>query len=68
MLSDFDMAYIVEGFALYARFLVNFVFSSHGVYYEPNCSNTTLDHAMLIVGYGTLNGKQYWTVKNKYDY
>ena len=34
-------------------------FYSNGVYYEEECNNTIdgLDHAVLAVGYGTLNGE-----------
>ncbi|KAM9777320.1 procathepsin L-like [Neosynchiropus ocellatus] len=35
-----------------------------GVYDEPACSSTRPTHAVLIVGYGTHQGKDYWLVKN----
>uniref|UniRef100_UPI00398F3431 procathepsin L-like n=1 Tax=Pristiophorus japonicus TaxID=55135 RepID=UPI00398F3431 len=36
-----------------------------GVYYDPTCSKT-VNHAVLVVGYGTESGKQYWIVKNSW--
>jgi len=37
-----------------------------GVYDEPACT-TNLDHAVLVVGYGTDDsGKDFWTVKNSW--
>ncbi|XP_039459609.1 digestive cysteine proteinase 1-like [Oreochromis aureus] len=37
-----------------------------GLYDEPACSNETYSHAVLVVGYGTENGNDYWLVKNSW--
>ncbi|XP_052652929.1 cathepsin S-like isoform X2 [Harpia harpyja] len=35
-----------------------------GVYHDPNCSQV-VNHAVLIIGYGSLDGEDYWLVKNR---
>nr|XP_027202963.1 cathepsin L-like [Dermatophagoides pteronyssinus] len=45
-----------------------FMFYQSGVYDNEQCSSAFKDlcHAVTAVGYGQLNGKQYWKVKNSW--
>ncbi|XP_020815051.1 cathepsin L-like [Drosophila serrata] len=37
-----------------------------GIYIEPKCNPKIINHAVLVVGYGSENGKDFWLVKNSW--
>ena len=41
-----------------------------GIYHEPKCRKDTLDHGLLLVGYGyeghESENRKYWLLKNRY--
>ncbi|XP_071040049.1 cathepsin L-like peptidase [Parasteatoda tepidariorum] len=43
----------------------SFMLYKSGIYDEKMCSPSELDHAVLVIGYGTENGADYWLVKNR---
>ena len=43
----------------------SFQFYSGGIYYEPNCNPTNVDHGVVAVGYGSLGqNMDFYIVKN----
>lgn len=44
----------------------SFAFYHSGVYSDPNCSSVNLDHTFTAVGYDSLNGTDYYIVKNSW--
>ena len=46
--------------------LTTFVYYKSGVYDDEACDPWSLDHCIAIVGYGTLEGVDYWLCKNSY--
>ncbi len=47
---------------------ITFRYYKSGIYYEPRCYTTRLDHGVLVVGYGTnqTTGEEFYWVKNSW--
>ncbi|XP_063755341.1 cathepsin S, ortholog 1 isoform X2 [Eleginops maclovinus] len=46
--------------------LISFHFYRGGLYNVPNCDPKFINHAVLVVGYGTAAGQDFWLVKNSW--
>ncbi|CAG5133725.1 unnamed protein product, partial [Candidula unifasciata] len=47
--------------------LQSFQIYASGIYSDPSCSSTNVDHVVQIVGYGTTSeGQDYWILKNSW--
>nr|XP_019936152.1 PREDICTED: cathepsin L1-like [Paralichthys olivaceus] len=44
----------------------SFLFYSSGIYDEPSCNPNNLSHAVLLVGYASEGGQDYWIIKNSW--
>ncbi|KAL5503219.1 hypothetical protein EMCRGX_G010136 [Ephydatia muelleri] len=42
----------------------DFMFYEGGIF--SGCTNTSLNHSLLVIGYGTYNGREYWLLKNSW--
>ena len=38
-----------------------------GIVLDINCQDTDVNHAVVLVGYGTENGIDYWKIRNSWD-
>ncbi|KAJ6250786.1 hypothetical protein M0813_15601 [Anaeramoeba flamelloides] len=64
-----EMLYINGPLAIAIDVLPDFVFYTEGVYNNDKCGNKfeNLNHGVLLVGYGTENGDDYWLIKNSWS-
>lgn len=68
--NETDMAHHVAEYGVlscaYDGSLMSFEYYYSGVYDDDQCDPWDLCHCMLVVGYGTDSGKDYWLVKNSF--
>jgi cathepsin L len=44
---------------------ISFQTYTAGILDDPDCTGDLLNHVLLLVGYGTENGKDYWIARNR---
>lgn len=44
----------------------SFAFYKKGLYEEPKCNGATINHAVILAGYGNEQGKDYWVIRNSH--
>lgn len=37
-----------------------------GIYSDSKCDSINVNHAVIVMGYGTENGQDYWLIKNSW--
>ena len=48
--------------------LQTFQFYSSGIYSDPSCTKANINHAVTVVGYGTMGvGQDYYIIKNSWS-
>ncbi len=47
-------------------FLPSHGMNRNGVYTDAACDNLVVNHGVVVVGYGTLNGINHWIVRNSW--
>ena len=48
---------------------ISFQYYTSGIFCDSDCNQAGLNHAMLVVGYGTdsSTGLDYWILKNRFE-
>lgn len=54
---------VAVGFDAHLDTFINY---QSGIYYDSRCSSNDITHAILIVGYGTEDGMDYWLIRNSW--
>ncbi|KAH3849187.1 hypothetical protein DPMN_091583 [Dreissena polymorpha] len=44
----------------------SFKLYQEGIYSDPQCSNSSVNYPLQVVGYGSLNGMDYWICRNNW--